>query len=99
MTIEYHPDPEQFRGTGTVWIAWDPVDEHYFGYWDSSPDGKPGIPLEEMPREHSMVAAVEWGRQRTPRVLVRPEADFRMHYWAGAEDPQGGDAGLKRLAL
>ena|SRR5438132_8715330 len=99
MTVEWHANPEQFRGTGTVWIAWDPVEERYFGYWDSSPDGKPGIPLEEMPRERSVLAAVEWGRQRTPRVLVRPEADFDVHYWAGVGEPQGTDADLKRLSV
>lgn len=46
-----------------------------------------------------MVAAVEWGRQRTRRVLIRPEADFGVHYFAGVGEPQGGDADLKRLAL
>jgi hypothetical protein len=99
MTVEWHPNPEQFHGTGTVWIAWHPDDKRYVGYWDSSTDGTPGIPLEEMPRERSVVAAVEWGRQRTPRVLVRPESDFGVHYWAGGGEPQGSDADLKPLAL
>jgi hypothetical protein len=49
MTVAWHPNPRQFRETGTVWIAWHPDDECYFGHGDSSPEGKPGIPLEEMP--------------------------------------------------
>jgi hypothetical protein len=42
---------------------------------------------------------VEWGRERTPRVLVRPEHDPGEYYWAGTGEPEGADAALKRLLL
>ena len=37
MLIEYQPSPDRFRGTGTVFIAWEPEDHDYFGCWDSLP--------------------------------------------------------------
>jgi hypothetical protein len=58
----------------------------------------PGIPIEPMPPVRSLSEAVEWGRSRTPRVLIRPETDSGEYYWAGVGEPQGGDADLKRLA-
>ncbi|MDP9226543.1 MAG: hypothetical protein M3P18_22430 [Actinomycetota bacterium] len=98
MTIDYHPHPEQFRGTGTVFIAWEADEEGYRGYWDSLPDGSPK-PLEAMPRTRSIREVVEWGRRRAPRVLIRPESDSGEYYWAGVGEPQGGDTGLKQLVL
>jgi hypothetical protein len=64
MTIEYHPHPEQFLGTGTVFIAWEPAEgdpdgSHYCGYWDSIPETLPGKPLEEAPRTHASDEAIE----------------------------------------
>jgi hypothetical protein len=74
MPIEHEPNPQRFRGTGTAFIAWEPYDRDYFGYWDSLPDA-PASPLEQMPPTRSLEEAIEWGRQRTPRVLIRPESD------------------------
>ena len=109
MTIEYHPNPEQFLGTGTVFIAWDRSERWdlaggeldgsmYLGYWDSLPDTAPAA-LEEMPRTESIDAAVEWGRKRTSRVLIRPESDPDVYYWAGIGEPHGVDADLPLLVL
>jgi hypothetical protein len=96
MTIDYHPHPEGFLGTGTVFIAWDPQDSEYWAYWDSMPDGDVG-PLEEGPRTSSIDEVVSWGRKRAPRVLIRPEADPGEYHWAGEGEPLGEDAALKRL--
>lgn len=97
MTIEYHSHPERFRRTGTVFIAWHEDDLCYSGYWDSFPDGDQ--PLEDAPRSTSLDEAVSWGRERTPRVLIRPESDPGEYYWAGLGEPLGDDAELKRLTL
>jgi hypothetical protein len=98
MTVEYDAHPERYLGTGTVFIAWDPdaEDAHYWGYWDSLPEGEPSRPLEAAPRTTSLAEAVAWGRQRAPRVLIRPEHDPGENYWAGAGEPTGSDADLKR---
>jgi hypothetical protein len=96
MPIQYERDPDRFRGTGTTFIAWEPDDRDYFGYWDSLPHA-PASPLEEMPRTRSLEEAIEWGRERTPRVLIRPESDPGEYYWAGVGEPQGADTGLRRL--
>jgi hypothetical protein len=98
MTISYHPHPEGFLGTGTVFIAWHEGELHYWGYWDSFPL-EPRLSLEECPITASLNEAVEWGRQRTPRVLVRPESDPGEYYWAGTGDPLEGDADLKKLDI
>jgi hypothetical protein len=87
MTIEYHSHPERFLGTGTVFLAWHESDL-YSGYWDSFPDGN--RPLEEAPRSTSYDQAVSWGRERTPRVLIRPESDPSEYYWAGLGEPKEG---------
>jgi hypothetical protein len=97
MTIEYHSQPERFLGTGTVFIYWDETEFCYFGYWDSFPDGNQ--PLEEAPRCTSLDEAVRWGRERTPRVLIRPESDPGEYYWAGLGEPLAGDAELKRVTV
>ena len=96
MPIEYEPNPERFRGTGTAFIAWDPDDHYYIGYWDSLPDATPSA-LEQMPRTRSLEEAIEWGRQRTPLVLIRPESDPGDYYWAGVGEPKGSYTDLRRL--
>ena len=98
MPIQYEPNPDRFRGTGTAFIAWEPDDRDYFGYWDSLPHA-PASALEEMPRTRSLEEAIEWGRKRTPRVLIRPESDPGEYYWAGAGEPQGADTDLRRLVV
>jgi len=98
VTITRNSPLERFRSTGTVFIAWHPGEETYEGYWDSMPEGGPVL-LEQMAETRSLNEAVEWGRQRTGRVLIRPQSDPGEYYWAGVGDPQDGDAGLKRLAL
>ena len=104
MAVDYHPHPERFLGTGSVFIAWtsaevDPAGPYYWGYWDSFPELLPSIPLEEAPQTRSISEAVEWGRQRTVRVLIRPETDPDEFYWAGVGEPRDGDVALKRLSL
>jgi len=96
MPILNEPSPDRFRGTGTAFIAWEPEDHDYLGYWDSLPHA-PASALEQMPRTRSLEGAIEWGRQRTPRVLIRPESDPGEYYWAGVGEPNGSDAELKRL--
>jgi hypothetical protein len=96
MPIEEDLNPERFWGTGTAFIAWEPDDRDYFGYWDSLPDG-PASALEQMPRTGSLEEAIEWGRQRTSRILIRPESDPGEYYWAGVGEPQGLDTDLRRL--
>lgn len=91
MGIQYDPAPERYNGKGVVYIAFD--DGEYSGYWDLAPDGPP-TPLEECPRSTSAREVVSWGRQRTPRVLIRPEADPVQYYWAGDEPASGGYAEL-----
>jgi hypothetical protein len=91
MGIEYDPAPERYIGKGVVYLAFD--DGEYSGYWDLAPDGPP-TPLEECPRSTSAREVVSWGRQRTRRVLIRPEADPDQYYWAGDEPASGGYAEL-----
>jgi hypothetical protein len=50
-----------------------------------------------MPRTRSLEEAIEWGRQRTSRVLIRPESDPGEYYWAGVGEPKGSDADLNQL--
>jgi hypothetical protein len=70
-------DPRQYVGKGTVYIAWD--DGRHWGYWDLQPDGPPRH-LEQMPEFASAAEAIEWGRSRTDRVVIRPELDPSHHY-------------------
>ena len=94
-----HPNPERFRGTGTVFIAWESVDDEYIGYWDSAPDAEPS-PLEPMPTTRSIQEAVRWGRERAQRVLVRPESNPGEYYWAGDGETETADTrALKRLSM
>jgi hypothetical protein len=99
VVVEYQEDPGRFRGTGTVFAAWSPSDEAYDAYWDSFPEEQPSFPIELGPATRSLDEVVAWGRERAPRVLVRPEHDPGEYYWAGAEWPTGADAELKHLAL
>lgn len=91
---------KRLRGTGTVFIAWcEPEQDHYYSaYWDAAPDHRPAL-LEQAPDTDSIEVALRWGRERTPRVLIRPESDPGEYYWAGIGEPQGSDADLKHLAL
>jgi hypothetical protein len=91
MPIEYHPEPEGFRGSGVVFLAWDDVG--YWGYWDLEPDGPPTA-LEECPPSASAAEVVSWGLERTPNVLIRPESDPGRYYWAGQGQPIGKYAAL-----
>jgi hypothetical protein len=99
VTVGYDKHPERFLGTGTVFIAWDDSEEDpgYRAYGDALPDEKPGLAIEEGPRARSLGEVVEWGRERTPRVLIRPESDPGEYYWAGIGEPTGEYATLKRL--
>jgi hypothetical protein len=76
-----------------VFIAWEPDEEAYFGYWDSLPDGPPA-PIEAMPPSDWLEEAVAWGRKRTARVLIRPASHPDKYFWAGAGDPRGEDVEL-----
>jgi hypothetical protein len=99
VAIQYQEDPERFRGTGTVFASWSSADETYDVYWDSFPERQPSVSIEAGPRTRSINDVVAWGRERAPRVLVRPEHDPGEYYWAGADEPTGTDAELKRLAF
>jgi hypothetical protein len=81
-----------------VYLYWQPDDSAYFGYWDSSPDGSPGESLAALSPTRSTRQAVEWGRHRAPRVLIRPKTDPGVYYWAGVGEPVGTDIDLKRLS-
>ena len=41
MPVTYEPNPEQFQGTGTAFIAWERDAQACLGYWDRLPDGPP----------------------------------------------------------
>lgn len=87
MTVDYHASPEQFRGKGTVYLAWDEARHTYSGYWDLEPDGKP-TPLEPCPESPSEGFVLVWARSRTRRVVIRPRTDpDTSYYWSGEEDP------------
>jgi hypothetical protein len=88
MPTDYHPTPERFHSKGVVFLAFD--DGAYSGYWELEPDGPPTA-LEESPRSMSATEVISWGRQRTPRVLIRPASDPGHYYWpAGIDPPSGG---------
>jgi hypothetical protein len=84
------------RPTGTVWIAWDPFDGRYTGYQDAAPDARPAF-LEQMPETTDLHAALQWARERSDRIVVRPEHDWGTHYWAGTVDPSPGARDWPRL--
>lgn len=78
---------------GTVFLAWDPSGAVYWGYWDLAPDGPP-TNLEQFTPTRDVLSAVDWGRQRSPRVLIRPESDPGQYHWAGVTPPDGDYASL-----
>lgn len=71
MTVEYDPEPQQFIGTGTVFVARD-EGQGVWGYWDGLPETGPR-PLEQLPEGLTLRQAAVWGLERTKRVLVRTE--------------------------
>ena len=86
MPVEFLGDPSTYLGKGTVWLA--PVDAPsragegtWDGYWDLEPDGPP-TPLERSPSFSSPGLAIDWGRLRTSRVLIRLDSS-RGYWWAG----------------
>jgi hypothetical protein len=98
MAKELDSTLREFRGTGTVFIAWDPHPDSlcYWAIWDSSIDGSGRI-LEKSPLIASIEEIVAWGRARTKRVLIRPKEDEGSYYWAGLGEPSSEDALLKPL--
>jgi hypothetical protein len=74
---------------GVVFIAWSelfPERGFYSGYWDGGPEGF----LEQMPETPSIDAALEWGRERSDRVKIRPSWDS-AHYYEGGSVPMPGE--------
>ena len=71
---------------GTVYLAWDPDDRFYWGYWDQAPDGPPSH-LEQCPPSPDLSRVLAWGRERSQRVLIRPASDHARYYWAGLGEP------------
>jgi hypothetical protein len=79
MRIEYDANPKQFRGTGAAFMAREPDDRDCFGYWDLLPDAlhpHSNRCLDRVPWKE----AIEWGQQRTSRILIRPESDPGEYY-------------------
>jgi len=75
---------------GTVYIAWwEPRREEdtvahpagYQSYWDEQPDGV-GF-LEEGPSSTDLHEMLHWARQRSARIVVRPQWASDTSYWAG----------------
>jgi cytidine deaminase len=83
----------EWRGRGTVFVHPDTVGGQrvWTAYWERSDGLNAGQPaqergiLEEGPTWPDQPAAVAWGRQRTPRVVV-VDADGNLS-WAGEGDP------------
>jgi hypothetical protein len=67
---------------GTVWIVWNDARGSYSRYWDAAPTRAAAM-LEQAPETRDLSAAVTWGCMRARRVIVRPESDPDVHYWAG----------------
>jgi hypothetical protein len=85
MPVEYDPQPKRFRGTGIVYLVFDDEDGRCGGFWDL---GQPSpATLEDFPRDPSAAAAIRWGRERTPRILIRPQSDPSRTYWSGVGPP------------
>jgi len=79
----------EWRGRGTVFVHPDNAggERVWTAYWERSghtPGEVPGI-LEEAPNWPALQEAVEWGRARTPRVVV-VGADGALT-WAGEGEP------------
>lgn len=74
---------------GVVFIAWTEFFSEpgfYSGYCDGGPEGF----LEQMPETPSIDAALEWGRERSDRVRIRPSWD-PAHYYEGGAVPVPGE--------
>lgn len=78
------PKPPR-HGDGTVWVVVDQVNGDYLCYWYA---GLTDNDLVEHARAATADDAVEWGRQRTPRVRIRT-AD-NCTYWAGTVPSPAG---------
>ncbi len=83
---------------GTVWLAFDPSDGVYWGYWELDPDG-PSQQPERFPHTDSLREAIAWARARTERILVRPADAPSTYFWAGATPPPDRFRDLPILAL
>jgi cytidine deaminase len=83
------PRLTEFLGLGTVFVHPD-VDEGrrvWTAYWERSggdPEVRAGI-LDEAPTWPDSADAIEWGRKRTPQVVV-VDADGKT-WWAGEGEP------------
>jgi cytidine deaminase len=90
---EVPPQLARWRGRGTVFVHPDLAGgtQIWTGYWERSGGGpgdvEKGI-LEEGPNFPTSAAAVDWGRVRTPRIVV-VDADGGLS-WAGEGDPPDG---------
>jgi hypothetical protein len=73
------------HGDGTAWLVADRAEGDDICYWYA---GTGDAHLVEHARAASAEEAIDWGRDRTPRVRIRT-ADARS-YWAGtAPRPEG----------
>jgi cytidine deaminase len=85
----------KWRGRGTVFVHPDLAGgaQVWTGYWERSGgssaavDAEKGV-LEECPNFPTAVEAVDWGRVRTPRIVV-VDADGELS-WAGEGEPPDG---------
>jgi cytidine deaminase len=85
----------KWRGRGTVFVHPDLAggEQVWTGYWERSGgsskegDAEKGV-LEECPNFPTTAEAVEWGRVRTPRIVVVDAAGGLS--WAGEGDPPVG---------
>jgi hypothetical protein len=70
MPIQYEPNPDRFRGTGTAFIAWEPYDRDYLRS-DQYTRGSLPSPLDRFlygPRSRHLL---KWGcRGMRKRVLL-----------------------------
>lgn len=99
MTVQYHPAPDQFRGKGTVYLAWDEDRQTYWGYWELEPDGNP-TPLEPCPQSPAEEDVLSWALARTHRVAVRPRWDPQItYYWSSNLAPPPNVAEWPKLPL
>jgi hypothetical protein len=86
--------PSGIGRAGTVWIAWFEPSKRarelglpnqrgrYVTSWQPSDEGDHDL-YETGPDFTSLTAALDWARQRSDRVVVRPEWDSGTHYSAG----------------
>lgn len=72
------------RGEGIVYISWDILEGRYSGCWEKRLDGR-HAPVERLPHTGDLQRALEWGRERTSIVMVRPSFAPDVMYWGGHE--------------